>query len=156
MKKKIDLFQQAKDYAFLLLRFRPRTEKEISQRLKKKGFSEEVIEKILVFLRKNNFINDASFAQAWIESRLKKPLGINRIKQELILKGIDKAIIDSKINEILKDYSEEKIVTEIARKRFKRLENLPIDKTKRRIYDYLLRRGFSQEIVNDVISRLLD
>lgn len=152
--KFIDLLSKAKNYAFLLLKFRPRSEKEIYQRLKKKKFDDRIIKETIAFLKDKDFINDNYFAKAWVESRLKRPLGLRRIKQELRIKGIGKEIIDSQIDEIKKNYSEEDIVAEIARERFNRLKNIEPEKAKRRLYAYLLRRGFSPEIVIDVINKL--
>lgn len=151
--KFIDLLSKAKNYAFLLLKFRPRSEKEIRVRLKKKKFDQEIIEETVAFLKDKDFINDNYFAKAWVESRLKRPLGLRRIKEELKVKGIDKEIIDSQIGEIKKSYSEEDIVTEIARERFNRLKNIERELAKRRLYAYLLRRGFSPEIVINVLNQ---
>jgi regulatory protein len=146
--------QRAKNYAFLLLKFRLRSEKEIYQRLKKKKFPENIIQETLSFLKAQKFIDDIFFAKAWIESRLKKPLGLRRIEQELKLKGLDKEVIDSQISEIKKSYSEEKIVIEIAQQRLNKLKGIEPTKAKNRVYGYLLRRGFSPEVVIDVINQL--
>lgn len=152
--KNKDSLQKAKDYAFLLLKFRLRSEKEIYGRLRKKKFEEKVIKETLAFLKDKRFIDDNYFAKVWIESRIKKPLGLRRLKQELKIKGIDKEIIDSQIEQIKKDYSEEDIVTEIAKRRLQKLKGIEPRKAKRRILGYLLRRGFSPDIVMDVISQL--
>jgi len=148
------LLQKAKNYAFLLLKFRLRSEREIRQRLEKKKFNPEIIEEALVFLKEKKFIDDNYFVKAWIESRIKKPLGIRRLKTELRIKGIDKAIIDTKINETKKSYFEEDVVREIAADRLNKLKDIDPQKAKRRVYAYLLRRGFSPEVVIDVISQL--
>ncbi len=146
--------QKARGYAFLLLKFRQRSRKEIYERLKKKKFDEEIINETISFLKNKGFIDDQLFAKAWIESRIKKPLGLRKIRQELNLKGIDKQIIDSQIGEIKEKYSEEEVVGEIAKKRLSRLKGIDPDNAKRRLYSYLLRRGFSSEIVIDTITRL--
>lgn len=154
MKSNPDPLEKAKNYAFLLLKFRPRSEKEIYQRLKKKKFDAGIISQTLAFLEDKSFINDNEFTRLWIESRLKRPLGLRRIRQELSLKGIDKQIIDRQIEEIKKNYSEEGLVIKIAREKFNRLKGIEPQKAKRRIYAYLLRRGFSPEVIIDVINNL--
>lgn len=138
----------------MLLKFRPRSEKEIYQCLRKKKFNDEIIKETLTFLKDKDFINDAKFSRVWIESRLKRPLGLRRIREELKLKGIDKEIINSQMEEIKKNYSEEDIVAEIIRKRLKRLKGIEPQKAKRRIFSYLLRRGFSPGIVMDAVNQL--
>ena len=147
------MLQKAKDYAFLLLKFRLRSENEIRQRLKKKKFDADIIEMTLFFLKDKGFIDDNYFAKTWIESRIKKPLGIRRLKAELSIKGINKAIIDTQIDEIKKSYSEEDIVGGIAKDRLNKLKGIDPQKAKRRVYAYLLRRGFSPEVVIDVLNR---
>jgi regulatory protein len=152
--KDSETFQKAKNYAFLLLKFRLRSEKELYLRLKKKGFPEEVIKQTLIFLKDKNFIDDNLFAKSWIESRLKRPLGLRRIKEELKLKGLDKEIIDAKIGEAKKNYCEEEYVRRIAQDKFDKLKGIEIYRAKRRVYALLLRRGFSPEVVIDVVNEL--
>jgi regulatory protein len=149
-----DPLQKAKNYAFLLLKYRLRSEKEIYGRLKKKKFDEGIIEETIGYLKDKGFINDSLFAKTWIESRLSKPLGLNRIKQELKSKGIDAEIINEQFKAIKNNYVEEDIVLEIARERMKKFKEIDRYKAKRRVFAYLLRRGFTPEIVIDVINRL--
>jgi len=144
--------EKAKNYCFLLLKFRLRSEKEIYERLKKKKFEEEIIRQTVAFLKDKGFIDDELFAKAWIESRLKKPLGLRRIRQELNLKGIDAGIIESRISEIKKNYPERDLVERIAHERFKRLKCIEPGLARERVYAYLLRRGFSPEVIIDVLS----
>jgi regulatory protein len=152
--KNRDSLEKAKNYAFLLLKFRLRSENEIRQRLKKKKFDTQIIENVVSFLKEKDFINDNYFAKAWVESRIKKPLGLRRLKEELKIKGIDKEIIEERINEIKKNYPEEEIIARIARERLKRIKDIDPQKAKKRIYAYLLRRGFSPDIILDVVSQL--
>lgn len=138
----------------MLLKFRARSEKEIYQRLKKKKFNEEIIKQVIAFLKEKNFIDDNYFAKAWIESRLRRPLGLRRIKEELRLKGVDKEIINSQIEKIKEGYCEEEIVLKLAKARLSKLKGIEPRKAKSRVFTYLLRRGFSPEIVIEVINQL--
>jgi len=143
-----------REYAFFLLKFRLRTEKELYQRLKRKNFSEDCVNKALEFLKEKRFIDDRLFAKAWVESRLKKPLGFRRLAQELKIKGVAEAIINSRLSEAKKGYSEEEVVKEIIRQKQEKTRELDPLKAKKRIYSYLLRRGFSPEVVIDSVSRI--
>ena len=146
--------EKARNYAFLLLKFRLRSEKELIARLKIKKFDLAIIKETVEFLKERDFINDRYFTSAWVNSRLKKPLGLRRIRQELQLKGVDKDIIDAKIAEVKKDYSEKDTVEKIARERIKRLKGLEPVKLKSRLFSYLVRRGFSAETAIDAINQL--
>ncbi len=152
----LDRLQKAKKYAFLLLKFRLRGEKEIEQRLKEKGFEDTAIKQAVSFLKDKGFINDKAFTKAWIRYRLKKPYGIKKIKEELRLKGIDKQLLDSCISEAKdKNYSEENIVKEIVEKKLKKLKGIEPGKAKRRLYAYLFARGFSYEVIINAINKLM-
>ena len=154
MRNKEELLQKAREYAFLLLKFRLRSEKEIYSRLKQKKFAEEIIKETILFLKDKGFIDDSNFTKVWIESRLKRPLGLRRIKQELNLKGIAKEIIDTQLSQIKAGYFESDIVAKIAEARLSKLKDIEPENIKRRLYAYLLRRGFSPEVVMDVIAQL--
>lgn len=153
-KRNSDVLQRAKNYAFLLLKVRQRSEKEIQERLKKKKFDEDIIRQVLSFLKEKEFVNDTNFTKSWIESRLGKRLGLRRIKQELKVKGIDRQTIERELQEAKKGYAESEIVLRLAKERLMRLKNIEPQKAKRRIFSYLARRGFSPEIIFDVINNL--
>lgn len=147
-----DAIKRVRDYAFLLLKFRARSEKEIIQRLKKKKFSEEIIRQAVAFLKRNKFIDDENFAQFFIVARLKKTLGLERIRQELKIKGIDPKVIEQQLALVKKNYHPEKAIKEIIRKRLLRLKGVCPRTAKQRIFAYLLRRGFSSDLVTEVLE----
>jgi len=146
--------EKARAYAFLLLKFRLRSEAELKSRLKQKGFSEELSQDTVNFLKDKEFIDDRVFAKGWVAARLKRPFGIRRIKQELISKGLDKVIIEDSLALAKKDYSEDRIVSQLAQQKFSRLSNIEPQKAKARVYAYLLRRGFSPDVVSEIIKQL--
>ncbi len=147
--------KRAKDYAFKLLSYRPRSIKEIQDRLKKKDYSSKVILEVIKSLKKLKFLNDKEFARMWVESRIKtRPMGRYRLYQELIQKGIDRDLIEK----TLSDYREEEeieLAKELARKKLKRsYRNLDEVTTKRRLYGFLQRRGFSYDTIQEVLRKL--
>jgi len=146
--------EDAKVYAFLLLKFRQRSRRELYQRLKDKKFNPDTIKGTLDFLQEKGFVDDAAFARAWVASRLKRPLGLRRIQQELSLKGVDKEVVCAALEEAKNDYCEEEVVRKIARERSCRAKSGDPKKNKQRIYAYLLRRGFSAETAVEVLNNL--
>jgi len=153
LNKRTESFAKARDYAFFLLKFRLRSENELAQRLRFKKIPEETIKEVVSFLKEKKFIDDNVFANAWINSRLKKPLGLRRIKQELRQKGVDKEIIEAQTAK-LKDYSESETVLDLAKGRLNRLKGIDQVSAKRRVYAFLLRRGFSPEVVLDTLNQI--
>ena len=145
---------EALHYALRLLKFRPRSEYELLQRLKRRGFCEDIAKKAIAFLKQNSLINDAEFARLWVESRIKKPLGKNRLRQELKLKGIDKRRIEQAIDSLGEKYSEERVIKDLIARRKKRSRGIQPQKAKQRIFLYLLRRGFSPDKIREEITRI--
>jgi len=146
--------EKAKNYCFLLLKFRPRSEYEIRERLKRKKFGEPVIKAVLAFLKEKSFIDDEAFTQAWVDFRLKKSFGLRRITQELRIKGIDKDIVAQVLEKTKENYSEREAVAKITRERLNRLKEIEPQTAKRRLFAYLLRRGFSSEAIIDALEQL--
>lgn len=149
--------RKAKEVALNLLSYRARSEKEISQKLKGKGYSQEIIEHVITDLRRVNLLNDYEFACGWIKDRLKnRPRGVALLKQELIRKGIEKEIIEKALNEFYPEGEEVKIASELVKKRGKRYKELDRKIARKRMSDFLLRRGFSYEVVKEVLGRFPD
>lgn len=146
---------QARNYSLRLIKFRVRSEKEVRDKLKQKGFSPEVIDQAVDFLKKVQLLDDALFARLWVSSRIKKPLGARRLNYELKAKGIDKRIIEETLTEAQKEYGEEKAIADIIQLKLKKFKGLPREKIKARLYGLLLRRGYSAALVMDALEGAL-
>jgi regulatory protein len=146
--------EKARAYAFLLLKFRLRSENELKARLKQKGFLPEVAESTVNFLKAKEFIDDRVFAKGWVSSRLKRPLGLRKIKLELVQKGVAKEIIQEALAQANEQYSEGQTVSQLAKQRFAKLTGIDPLKAKARVYGYLMRRGFSPDVIMEVINNV--
>jgi regulatory protein len=148
-----DTFAKARDYAYRILSYRPRSQREIVAKLSRRGFDNETIAKVVDYLIQLNYINDSEFAHAWVESRMStKPMGLTLLRQELKNKGISNEIIDEVIEGINRDYDEYKVARNLFLNRYKRYSHLDKAAFRRRIYAYLKRRGFSSEIICKLIQ----
>ena len=76
---------------------------EVSDHLKKKEYSSQEIQDTIKFMEENKFIDDRNYTEQHIRYGISKGKGLNRIKQELLQKGID----DNLIKEVYEDESEE-------------------------------------------------
>ena len=146
--------KKARNSVFRLLKYRPRSEFEIRDKLKQKKIPAAVIDETCRYFRDLDLINDRQFAQSWIRYRLLRPFGLNRIRFELRAKGVEDDIIAEELEHIREDYDELGIVTEIARKRLKKFKSLDKNKAQKRIYDYLLRRGFKTDTIIKALRKL--
>ncbi|MCU0651258.1 MAG: recombination regulator RecX [Candidatus Omnitrophica bacterium] len=149
------IFEKAKRCAFLLLKFRLRTEQELVSRMKQKKYPAEIISRTIDFLKEKKFINDEIFTRAWIDSRLKRSMGMRRVKNELKLKGVPGAIIDRSIGEAKENYSEDETVADLIKHKMHSMKDIDPRKAKERLYAFLLRRGFSSEAIMDNLNRAI-
>jgi regulatory protein len=146
-----DSRERAYQQAMLFLGYRARSEKEIRQNLKKHEYAEGVIEYTLERLRKAGLANDNEFARAWVENRntfhprSKKALAI-----EMRQKGLD----DEAIQVSLSNVDEEALAYETGLKRAARFKGLERNEFRKKLSEFLARRGFSYSIVASTVSRI--
>ena len=153
-----EAFTKAKNDAIRFLSYRPRSEWEISNKLKNKKYPIFIIEETIHWLKEKTFINDRQFSLMWIKDRLtNKPLGKLRIRKELYNKGIDSDIIESTVNSFFKkDEDELELAYQLIERRRNslRLKNVQLEPQK--IINLLKNRGFSYYVINHIYDDLLD
>lgn len=150
-------YSKARDKAIRLLGFRARTQKEIKDKLIKEEYPLETIERVISFLKEYNYINDLSYAKAFIKEKFRlKGYGAKRLSYELSLKGIDNETISIALeelteNEIIDEYE---MAISLVRKKLKG-ENEVDDKLKQRVFGYLARRGYSFDTIKKAFNEVL-
>ncbi|MBI5149662.1 MAG: regulatory protein RecX [Candidatus Omnitrophica bacterium] len=147
-----DTVAEAKIYIYRLLKIRVRSEKEVRDKLRQKGFSEPTADEAVGYFKGIDLINDRLFTQKWITWRLAKPFGLKRIKLELKEKGIAPELIDEQLADAKSDYAEEEVVSRLAQRRAAKHSGVPREKVKQRVYGYLMRRGFNPAAVFKAIK----
>lgn len=148
--------QCARNNAYMLLRQRPRSVHEIRSRLKLKGYAGPIIEDVVLGLERSGELNDERFARFWVESRMHmNPAGDIVLKYELKRNGVSEGIIDAVLTEKSEKYDEYEVALSMAKDRFERLKKLDRRKATKRIYDFLLRRGFKYDNIRRVIENLV-
>ena len=89
---KEDSFLKCRESAFRILERSSKTEKELIEKLKGKGYLEEEIKKTIEYLKEYKFIDNYSYAERYVNEKIKSQ-GIRKIKYSLIQKGIEENII---------------------------------------------------------------
>ncbi len=96
-----DQREMAYQRALNLINFRPRTEQEIRQNLHRHKLEEEIILYVLERLKDNGLVNDAGFAQVWVDNRSElRPRSRRALAFELKQRGVDSAIIDQTLDNV--------------------------------------------------------
>lgn len=134
---------------------RPRSEWELKQWFRRKKVEDiEVIEWVIKKLQKLNLVNDLEFAKWWVEQRTAfRPKSKRALKAELAQKGIKREIVEEVLSE--SEVPEEEIALKIAEKRLARIKSLPYLDQKKKLTEFLGRRGFGWDIIKPIIDQLL-
>ncbi|MBM4428262.1 MAG: hypothetical protein FJ031_13665 [Chloroflexi bacterium] len=146
-----DSQERALQQALLFLSYRVRSEKEIRQNLQKHEFPEEVIETTLEKLRASNLANDPEFARVWGENRnIFRPRSRRAVTMELRQKGLD----DETVQAAVSNMDEDALAYESALKRANRLKGQEWGEFRKKLSEYLARRGFPYSVIAPVVTRI--
>jgi regulatory protein len=145
----------AYDYALFLLNLSMRTERELREKMAKRGYFPEVIDQTVVRLLKDRYLDDAHYAEVFIESMKRyKYYGVFMMKKRLYEKKVPKEIIEDKLSELLTEEDERDIATKYVVKEFGPLEEVvKYDyEEKQKVMRRLMARGFSLDIAKSLVN----
>ncbi len=146
-----DALERARDFSLRFLSYRPRSEKEMRERLWRHGFPPETVEETIARLKGQGLLDEGAFARFWREGReTASPRSKRLIELELRRKGIDSELA----REAVQGLDEEESALRAARKKAKSLKGLDEDTFRKKILSYLQRRGFSWELARRTLLRL--
>ena len=153
---------QAKNIAINYLSYRQRSSKEIIDHLIKKGFVRECAEDVTRQLQSARMVNDLEFAHAFVRDRLKrKPTGQALLTERSCFpKELHRSMTDMVLAELISPQSQQASALQAAKRKIQLTQyskkNIDEEKRKKRLLDFLLRRGFSYEIALNTIRTTLD
>lgn len=146
-----DHSQRCLNAAVLYLSYRPRSESELRERLHQRGFDGDTQEAVITRLREQKLVDDMAFAQFWKDNRESfSPRSQWLTKLELRRKGVANDIIDQVVGAIDDDDSAYRSALRKARS----LPQSDYQSFRRRLGEYLKRRGFSYGVINHTVERL--
>ncbi|MFN8634605.1 MAG: RecX family transcriptional regulator [Chloroflexota bacterium] len=145
--------QQARAYdaALRFLGPRPRSEREIRDRLARHDFDPQIVDGVVARLRRLKLVDDAAFAEYWVEQRAThKPRGARLLKQELRQKGVSQDVVA----EALPEDDDAEGAYRAAYRKAVSLRAFDERTFKQRLGGFLQRRGYGYETVRSVVERL--
>lgn len=146
-----DARERALQQAMLFLSYRARSESEIRKNLLKHEIPESVIDLTLEKLKKDGLANDNEFAQTWVENRSTfRPRSRRMLAMELRQKGLDHEAMQS----ALENVDDEPLAYAAAKKRAPRFINLEWSEFRKKLSEFLARRGFSYAVIAPVVTRI--
>ena len=146
-----DHFHRCFNAAIHYLSYRPRSEAELRERLHRRGFDGDNVETVIAKLREQGLVDDLAFAQFWKDNRESfSPRSQRLTRLELRQKGVASNIIDQVVADVDDDDS-------AYRAALSRARSLPLSdyqSFRRRLGEYLKRRGFGYGVITYAVERV--
>ena len=146
-----DQFHRCLSAAVHYLSYRPRSESEIRERLQQRGFDGDSVEAVIARLKEQGLVDDVAFAQFWRDNRQSfRPRSRWLTRFELKKKGVAEDIIDQIVDAV--DDADS-----AYRAALSKAQSLPLSdyqSFRRRLGEYLKRRGFGYEVINQTVGRM--
>jgi len=148
--------QKTFDRAVNLLTYKPRSIKELRERLLEKEWTNgEIVEEVIDKLKGYGYLNDVQFASNFASSKLRqKPIGKRVLKQKLMMKKLDKETIDEAVENAFEETPEVEIIEQAVAKRLRQKGKPETREDSKKFYDFLLRQGFSYDLVSSTMRAI--
>ncbi|HDR00423.1 MAG TPA: hypothetical protein ENN51_09100 [candidate division WOR-3 bacterium] len=141
---------RAKEYAALLLSYRARTEKEMQERLARKGFAPDIVAAAMARLRELKLLDDEQYARDFTRDRVTiGRKGKWNVRGELMKRGVERKTIEAALAEAP---DELEVARELAAKYRRRHARLEPEVLRRRLYAMLARRGFTPDVIRQALE----
>jgi regulatory protein len=138
----------------MLLSYRSRSEKELKERLEKKGFSESHISGTLRRLKQAGFIDDQALALDLKRQALdNKLLGHKSAKQFLLSRGLPDEIVNTSL--IYDEETERQTIQKLIEKKLKTMGACPDKKKRKKLWDFLVRKGYTFSTIRDAFHNFI-
>ncbi|MBI2855287.1 MAG: regulatory protein RecX [Chloroflexi bacterium] len=145
-----DVLEKAVAAGLRFLSYRPRSEAEMRDRLRRR-YSDEVVQAAIQRLKEDGLVDDRAFALAWSESRAShRPRSAALVRRELLEKGVPRDIAQ----EAAVTVDDEVSAYSAGQRAAASLTEADYQTFRRRLWGYLHRRGFSQSIIRRTTRRL--
>src|ERR1700678_240340 len=145
------------EYAVGTLARRMRTVRDLRRLMKTRAEEgeegERAIDAVIVRLKELNYLSDTRFAEDYTRVRKEnEKFGRRRVQQDLMMKGVEKALVSSTLETAYEDVDEVVLARQyIARKRMKQPSGENAKKETVRAMNRLLRAGFSSRAIYKVL-----
>ncbi len=147
----------AREYMFRILSRRDHSRKELKDKAHKKGYSGGFIDEILDEFEQKEYINDRKFAKKYAADKFEfNDWGPYKIRTQLFKKGISKPIAERVISNTFGNQAIKESMKALITKRKRRYQREPKEKRRKKVFDYLMRKGYDSENILKHLDELLD
>jgi len=138
------------DYAYRLLARRAYSEQELTNKLLTKGFTEAAVTRTIARLKAQGYLDDVRLATDQAERLRERGFGSEVIKVKLAQKGISPEMVEP-AGALDHQAEELEAARRLLASRFS-ADALKDPYTYARAFRFLLRRGYSQEVVESLLG----
>jgi regulatory protein len=151
-----ELLKKSRSAAYRYLSYRARSYSETQDHLTQKDYPVSIVNRTLSDLVKYGYINDEKFALDRGRSRIaNKKFGPYRLKQDLLGKGISRELVDQTLTRLYAEVDEEELAKLAAEKKVHQLRGVDAKVKRRRLIQFLQRKGFSSDIIFKTVHQLV-
>lgn len=150
------LYESALNMSLNYLSYAIRCEAEIVKYLEKKHFPDIVINDVLNRLLELRYVSDEEYARSYIHSKAFSLNGSNRIKSELIRKGIDEKIVLDILEEEYPISEERDNLITFLKKQNEKYKNIFLREKKDKIINASMRKGYDYKLINSLIDEYVN
>lgn len=140
----------AMNRALNLLGYRARSSGEVRQRLRRSEYAEETVETVIARLKEIGYLDDEQYARDLAREKSRK-YGPRRVYGDLRKGGLDETTAWNVVEDEFAGRSEAAEAFEAAARRYNTVEGSVAQA--RRVYGFLMRRGYSAEVCAEVASK---
>lgn len=135
-----------------LLERMDRTEAQLREKLRQGYYPEDIIENAITYVKGYHYVDDLRYAQNYVRTRKGKK-SQRKLQMELLAKGVAKTIIQQALEEEYQQESEQELILKWIEKKHYCAQEADL-KEKRRMYQFLLRKGFQADDILHVLDYL--
>ncbi len=147
-----------KQRAFRYLGRRHHSVNELRVKLRQKAYDSELINSVVNDLKEKKFLDDKNFAVLFTEENISvKKWGKNKLRSELIKRGISREIIDEVLGSLLNGEEQSENAEDLVKKKYKslRFRKYDNDKLRVKLLSFLSSRGYDYDVSKNAVDKIM-
>jgi regulatory protein len=149
-----ELMEKCMDAAVKYLSYQNRTESEVRLYLQKKGFSEDLISKVIMKLKEYHYVDDEQYLKSFLATnQAVKKYGRKRILNDLQKKGLSQELL-GRLDYHYPYKTEQKLCRELAQKYEASVKGKSLQERQKKLYGKLIRLGYGNQMALEAVNRL--
>jgi regulatory protein len=148
-------YQQGLNSALRILARRDHSVTELAQKLTRRGYGQDIVQRVVAECRRLNYLDDERAARQVIDRMKLKGMGARRIRGELHRRGLKSEQVEALLGERVTEAEEQAMARRLFLKKWKTFATeLDLNKKKLRLQRFLSYRGFSDSMIHEMLKEI--